>query len=135
MHVREVGSAVFLVYEGMKRYSLKPNDAAIKAIISMFGRIEDPDTLLHALHAIKANGITIEPFFYRVLPTTHSVRSPDRLSMIGAGGGSVHKPLPPTPLPPAPAPDPITSKATLLLGCACPSCAFFISANDIKVNP
>jgi hypothetical protein len=132
MHVREVGSAVFLVYEGMKRYSLKPNDAAIKAIISMFGRIDDPDTLLHALHAIKANGITIEPFFYRVLPTTHSVRSPERLSF---GSGGVHKPLPPTPLPPAPAPAPITSKATLLLVCACPSCSFFISANDIKVNP
>ena len=142
VHVRDVGSAVFLVYEGMKRYSLKPHDSAIKAIVSMFSRIQDPDTLLHALHAIKSNGITIEPFFYRVLPTAHSVRSPERSDTLkgsdGVGrvtGDFTRKPLPPTPLPPAVAPTPVSSTATLLLGCACPSCSSFVSASDIKVPP
>ena len=141
-HVKDVGSAVFLVYEGMKRYSLKPHDSAIKAIVSMFGRIEDPDTLLHVLHAIKSNGITIEPYFYRVLPTAHL--SPERMSeRFDADGhpisrtNSFKKPLPPTPgaLEPAPAPVAITSKVTLLLGCSCPACSCFISSNDIKVAP
>jgi hypothetical protein len=148
VHVRDVGSAVFLVYEGMKRYSLKPHDSAIKAIVSMFGRIQDPDTLLQALHAIKSNGITIEPFFYRVLPTAHSVRSPERMpapteSQKSNDGASIvrnsgsdfsRKPLPPTPLPPAAAPAPVSSTATLLLGCACPACSSFVSASDIKVT-
>lgn len=136
-HIRDVGSAVFLVYEGMKRFSLKPHDSAIKSIISMFGRIDDPDTLLHALHAIKANGVTIEPLFYRVLPTARSPeRSWERSEADGQGlartGSFVNKPLPPTPLP-ASAPPPVASKATLLLGCACPSCSSFVSASDIKV--
>jgi hypothetical protein len=139
-HVKDVGSQVFLVYEGMKRYSLKPHDSAIKAIVSMFGRIEDPDTLLHVLHAIKSNGITIEPYFYRVLPTAHL--SPERPSnLFDADGHAISrgfkKPLPPTPVPlePAPAPIPITSKVTLLLGCSCPACSCFISSTDIKVAP
>jgi hypothetical protein len=137
-HVKDVGSAVFLVYEGMKRYSLKPHDSAIKAIVSMFGRIEDPDTLLHVLHAIKSNGITIEPYFYRVLPTAHL--SPERFDADGntiTRTNSFKKPLPPTPVPlePAPAPVPITGKVTLLLGCSCPACSCFISSNDIKVAP
>jgi hypothetical protein len=133
-HVKDIGSAVFLVYEGMKRYSLKPHDSAIKAILSMFRRIEDPDALLHALHAIKANGITIEPYFYRVLPTA---LSPERAEADGQSVrlSSVKKPLPPTPVPPPAAPRPICSKATLLLGCPCPSCSCFNSASDIKVAP
>jgi hypothetical protein len=132
-HVKDIGSAVFLVYEGMKRFSLKPQDSAMQAIISMFRRIEDPDTLLHALHAIKANGITIDPLFYRVLPTA---LSPERPESDGHGlsrqNSFLKKSLPPTPLPPS-APVPISSKVTLLLGCACPACAAFISASDIKV--
>jgi hypothetical protein len=143
VHVRDIGSAVFLVYEGMKRYSLRPHDTAVKAIVSMFGRVEDSDTLLHVLHAIKTNGITIEPFFYRVLPTAHSVLSPERshesLDAVATGGAGVarsgsfiKKPLPPTPLPPSPV-LPITSHATLLLGSLCPSCSVFISAGEIKV--
>jgi hypothetical protein len=148
VHVRDVGSAVFLVYEGMKRYSLKPHDSAIKAIISMFGRIQDPDTLLQALHAIKSNGITIEPFFYRVLPTAHTACSPERVPSQGecqksadstimnrnSGADFSRKPLPPTPLPLAAAPVTICSTATLLLGCFCPSCSSFVSASDIKVT-
>ncbi len=131
-HVKDVGSAVFLVYEGMKRYSLKPRDSAIKAIVSMFGRIEDPDTLLHVLHAIKSNGITIEPFFYRVLPTAHL--SPERSDADGhtiSRTNSFKKPLPPIPIPLAPAP--VSSKVTLLLGCSCPACSCFVSSGDIKV--